>query len=850
MLSISLKSAWGHKRRMLGTALAVFLGVAFLTGTLVLGDTLSRNFDSLFAETTDGTDAVVRNPTTIGRGGNEVEQSGLIDAGLVDEIRDVDGVAAAVPSVEGYGAIIDENGDQVGGNGPPRVAANWIDDPDLNPYELVDGRAPEADGEVVINRGAAEDAGLEVGDTATVQVPAAVEATVVGIATFGEEDGLGDTTYAAFTLEAAQRYVTGGDDRISSVLVKADDGVSQDELVERIAPIVPDGAEALTGAELTEDRIDDINGEFLGMLRTFLTMFAGIALLVATFSIYNTFSIIVAQRTREMALLRAVGAGRRQVLTAIVVEAVVVGVLASVSGVVAGIGVAGLLKAMFDAFGFALPTGGLAVTGGAVVAALVTGLLATLVAAIAPAVRASRVAPLAALRDAAVDRSGSSRARAIVGSAIVALGVAATVASTTMDGDSVVMLAGLGAVAVLAGVVVVGPVVARPLSAVLGLPLARLRRGIGGTLARRNAMRNPRRTSATASALLVGVGVVVVFTVFAASVKTYLSETIDRTFGADLVASAPPFGGGGIDPATAPAVAELPEVDGAVGLGAGAATVDGDDRGVVYAEPAGLEAVLDLDVTDGDLAGLGDDQIAVAASTAEDEGWSLGDALPVRFVDGSEDTFTVGALYDETSIAGGVVMTRDAWAPHALQEMDTAVFVSLADGVDLDAGKAAVSEVVDRLGGPDVEDRDEYAATQTAGLDMMLGVIYALLALAIIIALMGIANTLSLSIHERRRELGVLRAVGQTRRQLRTMVRDESVLIAVLGTVGGMALGVFLGWALVQAAATSAGVGVFTAPVVRLAVILAVGAVAGVLAGVRPARRAARMDVLDAVRGD
>jgi putative ABC transport system permease protein len=849
MFKISVKSAWGHKRRLFGTVLAVFLGVAFLTGTLVLGDTLSRNFDNLFAETTAGTDVMVRNATTIAGGGNDIEQSGQIDAGLVDRIRQVDGVAVAEPSVEGYGAIIGRDGEAVGGNGPPRLAGTWVDDPDLNPYQLVEGRAPESDDEVVINRGAATDADLTVGDTATVQVPRPLRVTVVGIATFGDADGLGETTYVGFTLEAAQRYITGSPDRISSVLVKAEPGVSQDELVDRIEPLVPRGAEALSGDQVAQDRVDDINSQFLGMLRTFLTMFAGIALLVATFSIYNTFSIIVAQRTREMALLRAVGASRRQVLAAVVVEALAVGVVASVAGVLGGLGVAALLKAMFDAFGFALPAGGMVITVGAVVVSLAVGVVATLVAATAPARRASRIAPLAALRDADVDRSASSRVRAVVGAVVLGLGVAAVLAAAAVGGDSVVVLAGLGAVACLAGVVIVGPVVARPAAAVLGLPGARLR-GMGGVLARRNAMRNPRRTSATASALLVGVGVVVVFTVFAASVKTYLDNSIDRTFGGDLVAAAPAFGGAGIDPEMAAAVGQLPEVDAAVGLGGGAAVVDGENRSVSYTDTGLVDRVLDLGVAEGSLADLGDGEIAVGERTAEDEGWRLGDTLPVRFLDGETEQFTIGAVYDEDNLVGGLVFPRAAWMPHALQAIDNAVYVTLADGVSIGDGKAAVQTVVDRYDGPDVEDRDEYAASQTAGLDMFLGVIYVLLALAIIIALMGIANTLSLSIHERRRELGVLRAVGQTRRQMKAMVRDESVLIAVFGTVGGMALGVFLGWALVQVASSSAGVGVFTAPVTRLAVILVVGAIAGVLAGVRPARRAARLDVLDAVRSD
>jgi putative ABC transport system permease protein len=415
------------------------------------------------------------------------------------------------------------------------------------------------------------------------------------------------------------------------------------------------------------------------------------------------------------------------------------------------------------------------------------------------------------------------------------------------------MVAALGAAACLAGLIILGPVIARPLCGLLGLPFARFR-GVGGELARHNAMRNPGRTSATASALLVGVGVVVVFTVFAASMKSNLESSIDRSFGADLVASSSRVGnsgGVGLDPQIAPAVAELAEVDSAVGLGAGAAVVDGEDRGIVYADPAAIDDVLDVGVTGGSLAELADDQIAVAESIAEDEGWQVGDRVAVEFLDGVEQPFTVGAVYQESDIIGTIVVPRVAFEPHAMQQLDTAVFVSLADGVDIDAGQAAVAQLVDRFGGPDVEDRDKYAASQSAGLDMMLGVIYVLLTLAIIIALMGIANTLALSIHERRSELGILRAVGQTRRQLRAMVRDESVFIALFGTLSGMALGLFVAWGLIEVVATSSdSIETFSAPPGRLAAILVVGAVAGVLAGARPARRAAHLDVLAAVRSD
>ena len=849
MLRIALRGAWGTRRRLAGTALAVVLGVAFLTGTLVLGDTLRANFDDLFAETTAGTDAVVRNPTTLSRGDAMVEEGSFVDASVVDTVAGVDGVEQAVGQVQGYAALIGDDGEAIGGNGPPRLASNWVDDPDLNPYRLVEGRAPEADDEVVVNRGAAESGGLALGDRVTVQTPAAVEVTIVGIATFGDADGLGETTFTAFTMDEAQRRLTGGDDRVSSVLVDAADGVAQDELVERIRDVLPAGTEVLSGDELAQEQTDDINEDFLGMLTTFLTVFAGIALLVAAFSIDNTFSILVAQRTREMALLRAVGATRKQVLTAVALEALAVGVVGSLIGLVAGLGVAALLKALFDVIGGALPDGGTIVTPTTVVVGLVTGIVVTFLAAVGPALRASRTPPLAALRDASVDRSGTSRRRAIVGLTLLGLGVVTVVTGAVRGGESLVATT-LGAVATLVGLVVAGPVLVRPASTALGAPLARLR-GSAGLLARRNAARNPRRTSATASALLIGVGVVTVFTVFAASLQRSLDETVDRTFGADLVVAAPVFGGAGLDPAMTADIAALPEVDGAAGLGAGGVVLDGDERPVSVADPAAIAGVLDLGVAEGSLEGLGADQVAVVDTTAEDRGWALGDALPIAYADGVTAEVTVGAIYTEADLVGGILLPRDAYAAHASQSLDTSVYVALADGVAPDEGRAAVDGVADRYGAPDAQDRDEYAASLTSGLDMLLTVVYALLALAIVIALMGIANTLALSTWERRRELGVLRAVGQTRRQLRAMVRYESVLIALFGTIAGLGLGVFLGWGMVEAVGAASGAtSAFALPVGRLVIVVVVGAVAGVLAGVRPARRAARMDVLGAVAGE
>jgi putative ABC transport system permease protein len=862
MLRLSLRSVWGHKRRLAATVAAVLLGVAFLSGTLVLGETLNATFDDLVEDATAG-DVIVRDPTTLtGVRPGDVEQTALIDGTLLDEVGAVDGVASAAPYIEGRAALVDQDGEQVGGPGADRIGANWVDDPALNPYRLAEGRGPVSDDEVVLNVGAADTADLQVGDRATIQVPAPLEVTVVGLATFGEEDGLGDTTFAAFTLDAAQRHFAGDQDRLSSVLVAADSGVSQDELAGRIAPSLPSGLEAITGNELTDENLEEVDA-FIGPMRTLMVGFAAIALFMATFGIHNTFSIVVAQRTREIGLLRSVGAERRQVMVGIVLEALAVGLLASAAGTMGGLAVAMLLIGLLEGFGFALPAGGLTITGTTLVLPLVAGVLATLGAAVLPARRAARTSPMAALRDAALDRTDSSRRRAVLGAAVLAAGAITVVAGVTTGGHSMadegggrllnslgsVSIALVGALICLIGVVVIGPVVAGRAVGLLGLPLARLR-GIGGSMARRNAMRNPRRTSATASALLVGVSVVVLFTVLAASLSAALDDSVDRSFGGDLVSAAPIVGGTGIDREMAPAIGEADEVATAVGIGAAAARVDGEERGLSYADLDALDQVFDLDVLEGSLRDLGNDELAVASGTAEDNGWELGSTVAVEYPDGTHESFTVGALYEDANIVASVLMPRAAVVPHVVQPVDTAVFVDLVDGVDVTAAKATLDPIVSTFGGPDLADRDEYAGDLAEGLNTMLGIVYALLALTVVIALLGIANTVSLSIHERRRELGILRAVGQTRRQLKRMVRDESVLISMVGTVGGLGLGGVLAWALVEAISASSNVVSFSLPLALLLVILLVASHAGALAGIRPARRAARTGMLQGIQSE
>jgi putative ABC transport system permease protein len=844
MIRITIANTWAHKRRLIGTSLAVLLGVAFLSGTLVLGDSLRAGFDDVFTEANAGTDAVVRGTTDLGA--EQFGRRGPVDEDMAGEIAAVAGVADVQPRVDAPAQIVGRDGDPLGGDGPPATGGSWIPEPDLTPWRIVAGEAPDAPGEVVIDRGSAEAGDLAVGDTTMVLTPEPVEVTVVGIASFGTADNLSGATHVAFTLDEAQRLLMPDGSLVTELVVAAEAGVGQDELVARLAAMLPDDFEAVTGSQLAAESNEDIEGDFLGFFEGLLLVFAGVALLVAAFSIYNTFSIIIAQRTRESALLRAVGASRRQILASIGGEAVVVGMVASVVGLAAGIGLAMGLQALLGALGWDLPGGGPVVDTTTVVAALVVGVGITMLASVVPAVRASRIPPVAALRAVATERTGRLVRRAVLGLAAGGAGAALVVAGAA-GADTDPASIGLGSLLTIAGLVVLGPVVARPAAGLLGAPAAVVGR-VTGRLARRNAMRNPRRTAATASALMIGLGVVTLFTVVASSAKAAIDETVSGSFSGDLVITAEDFSGVGLSPGLAEDLAALAEVEEASPLGQATIVAGGRVWEPTAADPATMASMLDIDVTEGSLADLGTTEVAVSRPAAEEEGWHLGDVIGVEYEDGAREELRIGAIYDDEALVEEMVLPQQAWAPHADPEFVVAVMLRLAGGVDQDAGMAAVQAVAEGYAAPDVQTRDQYIASVGAEIDQALGVVYALLALAVVIALMGIANTLSLAIHERTRELGLLRAVGQSRRQTRAMVRWEALVVAAFGAIGGVALGLFLGWGVMAMLADAEGVpAVYAMPPAALGAILAVGLAVGLVASVRPARRAARLDIVEAV---
>src|SRR5918993_2520611 len=845
MVRTALRNLLGHKIRLFTTGLAVMLGVAFMAGTLVLTDTIGKTFDDLFTDAYAGTDAMVRAEASFEDPNGLGDLRGRLDDGLLDEVAAVDGVASAAGDVMGFAQVTDQEGEPIGnpGAGPPTVGANWAEGP-TNTWTLVEGDAPSGDRDVVLDAGVADDAGVTVGDEVTVLVQGApIEATVSGIARVGGSDSPGGSTFAMFTTDAAPELV-GEPGKFDSISIAAEDGVSQQEVVDRVQGVVPDGVEVVTGEAVTEEG-QDAPREGLSFFNTFMLVFAIVALLVGGFIIFNTFFITVAQRTRENALLRAIGATRRQVLAAVLIEALGIGIVASLLGLVAGIPLAAGLKALLAGFGFDLPAGGVGLAASSALIAFSAGLIVTVVAAVSPSRKAAKVPPVAAMREVAVGSTGyGSWQRIVVGFVVLGLGLAALLYGLFGDPGNPLTMVGLGAVLVFFGVSVLGRTVALPLSRFIGLPPARLR-GITGHMARENAMRNPKRTAATASALMIGVGLVTFITIFAASTKASFGNTVDRAFTGDFIVTA---GGGmaGVSPEFTDQVNELPEVETAGGVRAGLAEIDGDSEQLLGVSPEALD-IFDVDPVAGSPDDLDAASIAVMEEVADDKGLGIGDTVPVEFTATGTQDMTLALIYDRNpGVENEWLVGTDAFAANYPDQVDVQVFVKKADGVPTSEALAAIDGVAANYPGTDVLDQSEFKDEQMGVVDQMLGLVYALLALAILIALLGIGNTLALSIVERTRELGVLRAVGMTRKQLRSTIRWESEIIAVQGTLLGLVIGSFFGWALVRALRDE-GLNTFSLPVVTLLIVVVLAALAGVLAAVLPARRAARLDVLRAV---
>ncbi len=830
MLTMTLKGLLAHKLRMFSTAFAVLIGVAFMAGTLVFTDTLGATFDDVLSEANTGVDAMVRAPEAVSLDFGSVGDR--IDGATVSRVLAVDGVDDAVARVSGYAQLIGPDGDPVGDQAQaPAFGLNWVDNPALNPYRLVAGSAP-VDGEIVVDRGSASTAGLDVGDRVQVLTKAEPrEFTIAGIASFGSADSAAGASAVLFSLANAEELLS-EPGRIDGVAVTAEPGVSQTQLVNSLTTVLGKDLEIITGdQQVAEDQA--AFDEAFGPFKIFLLVFAGVAIFVGAFIINNTFSITVAQRSKEMAMLRAIGASGAQVRRSVLVEAFVTGALASGVGIVAGIGVARGLRALLSASGIDLPDGPMVIGTSSMAVAFGVGLLVTVASAVMPARRAARIAPIAALRAIAVDRSGASMARAVMGVLVTAAGAGLLLLGVGGAGMAAV---GVGAVVSFVGVAVLGPILARPVSAALGFPMRVT--GVTAELATNNATRSPKRTARTASALMIGVGLVAFITVFGASLKTSFSGSLATDFhGTHVVDSGVFDARGGLSPQLAQALSEADGVELISETRVGPALIDGAPSTLQGFTAATIGQFFDLGTIEGDLAGLGQDGIAVEAGLAAENGWSLGSVIPVTLPSG-ESTFTVGAIYGGSEWVGSSFVDIGAFDRALPGSLDARVYVMGDD--------AAVRSAAEAYPTGKVLDKQEFFDQASAQVDQMLGVVYAMLALAVGIALLGIANTLALSVFERTRELGLLRAVGMTRRQVRATVRGEAVIVALFGTLLGLVIGAFFGWAAVRGLADQ-GIDTLTFPTGRLLVIAALGGLAGMAAAVLPARRAARLHVLTAL---
>ncbi|MFG2550651.1 ABC transporter permease [Streptomyces sp. NPDC048581] len=852
MLRATLRSFLAHKGRLLLSALAVILSVAFVAGSLIFSDTVSRTFDRLFAST--AADVTVTPRETL----DETVPSGqtlTLPASLADRLARVDGVAAARADVDVQGlTVADENRKSVGPTtGAPTIGTAW-NPTERSPVELTSGHAPQGDTQAMIDADTADSKDVRIGDRLTVigqQGSFPVE--VVGIVTFTTTNP--GAALVFFDTRTAQTKLLGDPQGATGISVDAAEGVGDAELKQRVAAALDtDAYELRTAEEQAQSDVEQLGG-FLDIIKYVMLGFAGVAVLVGVFLIVNTFSMLIAQRTRELGLLRALGADRRQVRRSVLTEALLLGLVGSTLGLAAGIGLAVGLIQLMGLMGMNIRADEMAVGWVTPVTAYVVGLGVTFVAAYLPARRAAGVSPMAALADAEIADIGRPlRMRAVVGSVVGAAGAAAlvgcAVSSTTSTAAS---LLGLGVLLTLIATVIAGPLLVRPVIRVLGGAFPALFGSIG-RMSQRNALRNPRRTGATAAALMVGLALVGGMSVASASMTKSFDEQIDKTLGADFVVQNSNF-----VPFPREITKKIDETEGAgLVVRSQFATIavrlpDGERVKTTAAayEPE-LDEVANITYAQGDTAAaLADGHLAMDKDFAEDHGVSVGDPLPVEFQGGRRAELTVGALTDQESAdgfgsQGGIYFGLATLAKYAPGGQDAAVYVNAASGTSTGDLRAGLEKTLDPYPQVQVRDIADYKELVHDQIAVLLYLVYALLGLAIIIAVLGVVNTLALSVVERTREIGLLRAIGLARRQLRRMIRLESVVIAVFGAVLGLALGLVWGVCTQQVLALQ-GMTALAIPWGTIVAVVIGSAVVGVVAALLPALRASRMNVLAAI---
>lgn len=834
---LALRNLLASKLRVFLTSLAIVLGVGFVVGSFVLGDTINATFDGIVSTANEGVAVQVRGVKTVSEADRQP-----VPASVLPRIEAIDGVKGVQGDVFGSAQIIGADGKPAGVSGPPTLGFGWSDDADLNPLRIVSGRPPRAPGDAVIDRTTADGEHFAIGDRIRIITAAGSdEYRLVGIVAFGEQNSLAGATLTSFTTATAQR-VFDLRNRFTTISVSADPGVGEGVLARRIQRVLPPGYEAVTGTVAAQELSDQFTS-FVDIFRNFLLAFAAIALFVGSFIIFNAFKITVAQRTRQLGLLRAVGASGRQVVGTVMLEALLVGVAASIVGVLFGIAFAALLRAGFGAIGVELPSTGLRILPRSIVAGLIVGSVVTVASAMVPAWKASRVPPVAAMQD--VRLAGAPRARLAVAVALTGGGVALVLLGllTSQGGlPQRFALIGLGAVLLFLGAAMLTSYVARPLARIIGAPMRRL--GLAGRIGQENAMRNPSRTAQTAAALTIGVALVTGVTVFAASISETFRSTLDERATADLVILASnqlPF-----SPTAAAALSSTRELDRVTAWREGEfKDPRGNTQSLVAIDPLELSDLYDPGVRDGTMDGLTQGHaIAVQEDYADAHGLSVGSTMPVVFARTGRTPLEVAAIYTDRTF-GQFFISLDEYERDFTTQQDQVILARAATGVTPEAAKAAAERDLAAFPNLDVRTKAEYTDFVTGRIDQFLRLIYVLLTMAVLIAVFGIILTLALSVFERTREIGLLRAVGLSQRSVRAMIRWEAVIVALIGALVGLALGVFLGVVSVSI------IPEFTATVIpwgSMLAFLVIAAVLGVIAATLPARRAARLNILEAIQ--
>ncbi|MFD3617681.1 ABC transporter permease [Streptomyces sp. NPDC058676] len=842
MFRTALRNVLAHKARLLMTVLAVMLGVAFVSGTLVFTNTISEAYQKSSAKGFDQVDVAVEAELQEDKGDTVGKRAELTQA-LLDDSAKVPGVDSAIGVVSGFTAIADKDGKLIGGGFQSQGGNYWgAKDPR---YPLVGGHTPNGEGEVLIDSETAKRAGYEVGDTVRISVDGPVlDPKITGIFTTDDGNVAAGGSLALFDTATAQRLFgkTGTYDQID---VKAKAGVSQTALKAELDKALPkDTVETTTGQELADSQAEAIAASMSG-LKQGLLVFAGIALFVGTFIIANTFTMLVAQRTKELALLRAVGASRRQVTRSVLIEAFVVGVVAAVTGLAAGVGIGAGLRSLMGSLGATVPDGPLLVTPGTVLTALAVGVLVTMLAAWLPGRRAAKIPPVAAMSSVHAPATGKSLVlRNTLGALFAGAGIAVVLAATTMSGSDGQAPMGLGAVLLIIGVFILTPLLSRPLIAAAA-PVLRVF-GVSGKLARQNSVRNPRRTAATASALMIGLTLITGMTVMAGSLQKAIDKMASAAIRADYVVSM--ANGNELSPDVEKKLGRVDDVTATSPLRNAPSRIDGETEYLTGVTGSTITELTDLKVDSGTFK-VGGTQVVVDDRTATSHGWKAGSRFTVAYEDGKKQELSVAGVYEGNEMIQGIILDNATLSPHQTDPADMQVMVKTSDGTS-SATKDKLEKALGANPAIKVQDKKDLSEEIAQMFTLMLNMLYGLLAMAVLVAVLGVINTLAMSVFERSQEIGMLRAIGLDRKGIKRMVRLESLVISLFGGVLGIGLGVFFGWAAGELLGTSLATYELVLPWARMALFLLLAATVGVLAALWPARRAGRLNMLAAIKSE